>query len=62
MNTFTFTDEELDIIKSSLNQYTHNLSSFSKLLVGSGVSYQQVDKNMALANQALSKIDRPKEK
>jgi len=62
MNTFTFTDAEIDIIKSALNQYTHNLSSFNKLLADSGVSYQQVNKNMVLANQALSKIDRPKEK
>lgn len=62
MNTFTFTDDELGIIKSSLKQYTHNLSSFNKLFIDSGVSYQQINKNIVLANQSLSKLDRPKEK
>ena len=62
MNTFTFTDDEVEVIESALRQYTHNLSSFNKLLIDSGIGFEQINKNMALATEALKSIGRTKEK
>ena len=62
MNTFTFTDDEMRAIKTSLDQYKNNLATFHRILSSSGVSESIMEKRNKSINSSIDKLNRPKEK
>ena len=58
MNTFTFTDDEVYAIKTSLDQHKNNLATFHSMLESTGVSQAAMQKRNSNIDTAIKKLER----